>query len=164
MPDTSSPGRPLPRPALVSVAVTAVAAMVFAAVSASGALSGSRDQLGPSYTVWATVVTFGATLWIALLAQGVRVLRERPEPWRRARAWWTVATGCYVTLAVVAGGMLRWITTATVDDGPSVPGWLVAALVPVVVALALLVDRRLGRMPARSLRESGSVAAPTSAR
>ncbi|WP_426592690.1 DUF6297 family protein [Cellulomonas sp. McL0617] len=47
---------------------------------------------------------------------------------------------------------------STTNEVPAPPWWLVGVLVVVAVALAYLVDSRLGRMPSRTLRESGSVA------
>lgn len=56
---------------------------------------------------------------------------------------------CAVVLAVMG-----W----ELDELPGPPWALVVGLAVVVAGLVVLVDRRLGRMPERSLRESGSVA------
>ncbi len=63
-------------------------------------------------------------------------------------------------LVALVGPVAALVLVLTGAELPALtPGWLVVGLVAAaVVTLAVLVDRRLGLIPARSLRESGSVA------
>lgn len=57
-------------------------------------------------------------------------------------------------LLALAGALAGW----TLDVLPVAPAWLLGVLAVVAALLAWTLDRRLDRIPTRSLRESGSVA------
>ena len=101
------------------------------------------------------VVRVAATA--ALVAAGIVLVAAVGQSASVSRRSIALAGDVLLFLAPVAAVVLARVGWS-VDELPSAPWWVVAALVPVVVALAVVVDRRLGRMPARSLRESGSVA------
>lgn len=101
------------------------------------------------------VVRVAATA--ALVAAGIVLVAAVGQSASVSRRSIALAGDVLLFLAPVAAVVLARVGWS-VDEVPGAPWWLVAALVPVVTALAVVVDRRLGRMPARSLRESGSVA------
>ncbi len=101
------------------------------------------------------VVRVAATA--ALVAAGIVLLAAVGQSASVSRRSIALVGDVLLFLAPVAAVVLAGIGWS-VDEVPSAPWWFVAALVPVIALLAVLVDRRLGRMPARNLRESGSVA------
>ncbi|NUU16446.1 hypothetical protein HP550_04185 [Cellulomonas humilata] len=101
------------------------------------------------------VVRVAATA--ALVAAGIVLVAAVGQSASVSRRSIALAGDVLLFLAPVAAVVLARVGWS-VDEVPGAPWWLVVALVPVVAGLAVFVDRRLGRMPARSLRESGSVA------
>ncbi|WP_421740982.1 DUF6297 family protein [Cellulomonas sp.] len=93
----------------------------------------------------------------ALVAAGIVLVAAVGQSASVSRRSIALAGDVLLFLAPVAAVVLARVGWS-VDEVPGAPWWLVAALVPVITLLAVVVDRRLGRMPARSLRESGSVA------
>ncbi|KRD44683.1 hypothetical protein ASE38_11485 [Cellulomonas sp. Root930] len=93
----------------------------------------------------------------ALVAAGIVLVAAVGQSASVSRRSIALAGDVLLFLAPVAAVILARVGWS-VDEVPGAPWWFVAALVPVVTLLAVVVDRRLGRMPARSLRESGSVA------
>lgn len=93
----------------------------------------------------------------ALVAAGIVLLAAVGQSAGVSRRSLALAGDVLLFLAPVAAVVLARVGWS-VDALPSAPWWFVVALVPVVVALAVVVDRRLGRVPTRTLRESGSVA------
>jgi hypothetical protein len=93
----------------------------------------------------------------ALVAAGIVLVAAVGQSAGVSRRSIALAGDVLLFLAPVAAVVLARVGWS-VDALPGAPWWLVAVLVPVVAALAALVDRRLGRIPSRTLRESGSVA------
>ncbi|WP_249667295.1 DUF6297 family protein [Cellulomonas fengjieae] len=93
----------------------------------------------------------------AVVAAGIVLLAAVGQSAGVSRRSTALAGDVLLFLAPVAAVVLAqagW----SVDGLPVPPWWFLAVLVPVLAALAVVVDRRLGRIPARTLRESGSVA------
>lgn len=93
----------------------------------------------------------------ALVAAGIVLLAavgQSASVSRRAIAFVGDVLLFLAPVAAVVLASLGW----SVDRVPGPPWWLVVVLLLVVVGLAFLVDTRLGRMPEKTLRESGSVA------
>ncbi|WP_421734327.1 DUF6297 family protein [Cellulomonas sp.] len=101
------------------------------------------------------VVRVAATA--ALVAAGIVLVAAVGQSASVSRRSIALAGDVLLFLAPVVAVVLARMGWS-VDEVPSAPWWFVVGLVPVVAGLAVMVDRRLGRMPARSLRESGSVA------
>ncbi|AEE46569.1 DUF6297 family protein [Cellulomonas fimi] len=93
----------------------------------------------------------------ALLAAAVVLAAALAQSAGAARRSLALA-GDLVALAAAATALVLLVLDVEVP-APSPPWVLVVALAVGVAALGALVDRRLGDVPARSLRESGSVAA-----
>ena len=93
----------------------------------------------------------------ALVAAGIVLLAAVGQSASVSRRSLALAGDVLLFLAPVAAVVLARVGWS-VDEVPGAPWWFVVALVPVVAVLAVVVDRRLGRIPSRTLRESGSVA------
>jgi len=93
----------------------------------------------------------------ALVAAGIVLLAAVGQSAGVSRRSTALAGDVLLFLAPVVAVVLARVGWS-VEELPSAPWWFVGVLVPVVAALALFVDRRLGRIPSRTLRESGSVA------
>ena len=92
-----------------------------------------------------------------LVAAGIVLLAAVGQSAGVSRRSTALAGDVLLFLAPVVAVVLARVGWS-VEELPSAPWWFVGVLVPVVAALALFVDRRLGRIPSRTLRESGSVA------
>jgi len=138
--------RGLLRPAARRLPVVAalVAAVVVTLLDA-GLLSDTGDRL-----LRVALASAFAGAAIVLLAG---VLQSTGVPRRT-----TALIGDLLLVAAPVSAVVLATLGWELDALPGPPWALVVALVVLVVGLVLLVDRRLGRMPARSLRESGSVA------
>jgi len=93
----------------------------------------------------------------ALVAAGIVLLAAVGQSASVSRRSIALAGDVLLFLAPVAAVVLARVGWS-VDEVPTAPWWFVVGLVPVVVVLAVVVDRRLGRIPSRTLVESGSVA------
>lgn len=138
--------RGLLRPASLRLpALAAVAGAIVVAVLDAGLLAEDGGTVG-------RVAAAGAAL-----AAGVVLAAALAQSRGTSRRTLALAGDLVAVAAVLAALVLL---VADVELPAPAPGWGVAAVLAVAVAaLAVLVDRRLGRIPARSLRESGSVAA-----
>ncbi|MGN8246072.1 DUF6297 family protein [Cellulomonas soli] len=93
----------------------------------------------------------------ALVASGVVLLAGLAQTVGVARRS-TALVGDLVLVAAPFAAFASALASVHLVRVPTLPWPLVVALALGVVVLALLVDRRLGRVPTRTLRESGSVA------
>lgn len=93
----------------------------------------------------------------ALVAAGIVLVAGVGQSASVSRRTIALVGDVLLFLAPVAAVLLASVGWS-VDEVPGPPWWLVAVLLVVVAGLAYLVDSRLGRMPEKTLRESGSVA------
>ena len=93
----------------------------------------------------------------ALVCAGIVLLAGIAQSWRGNRL--AVVLGDVVVAVSPVVAVLAVVEGWQMDGLPDVPLLVLALGVVVVVALALTLDRRLGKIQGRSLRESGSVAA-----
>ncbi len=138
--------RGLLRPAAVRLPVlAAVTGAVVVGLLDAGLLGRGGAELVRSAAVGAAGAA--ALVLLAALVQSSGVPRRT-----------TALAGDALLVAAPLAAVLL-VATGTAPATLPVPGWaLVAVAAALVVGLAVLVDARLGRLPARTVRESGSVA------
>ncbi len=138
--------RGLLRPAAVRLPVlAALAGAVVVVLLEAGLLGRTGAELGRSVLVGAAGAA--ALVLAAALVQSAGVPRR------------TTALGGDLVLAAAPLTAVALVAAGAAPATLPVPPWAVVAVAAaVVVGLAWLVDGRLGRLPARTVRESGSVA------
>ncbi|WP_136519476.1 DUF6297 family protein [Cellulomonas telluris] len=139
--------RGLLRPAAARLPVLAAPA---AAVLVTLLSAGLLGHTGAGLLRAALVAALGA----AAVVLAAALVQSAGLP-RRA----TALTGDLLMVAAPVGAAVLALSGAAPSTLP-VPGWaVVVAVALVVAALAAVLDARLGRLPARTVRDSGSVAA-----
>jgi hypothetical protein len=93
----------------------------------------------------------------ALVGAGIVLLAALVQSAGVRRSTTALAGDLILVIAPVAALGLA-LTDWSVDEVPTLPWYGAAVAAVVLVVVAVLVDRRLGHIPTRSLRESGSVA------
>jgi len=125
--------------------IAALVAAILVGLLDAGLLGDSALRV--AHVVLTSALVGAGIVLLAALAQSAGVSRSA-----------TALVGDLLLAAAPVAAVILALTDWSLDEVPALP-WYGAALAAVLlVGVALLVDRRLGDIPTRSLRESGSVA------
>ncbi|MGP4083780.1 hypothetical protein [Streptomyces sp. KR55] len=95
------------------------AAFVFHALVLFAEVNSADDTfVGGAFRLWAAMVAFSVTVWIALFGRGITTTRALSRSWPCGRGWWTASIVSYAVLMAAATVTLRGITSGNSYEVP----------------------------------------------